>query len=538
MCEIVILESQKSRRYNKTTFRESPPPQITMTLKFVPVRKEDEKNAGGLPTVKVPVVQRPATVKVPVVNPVPVKSSVVRRPPIQLPVVSLPATKSPAVQTSPPSTDGGQAPAKNGNNKGKGPANKPKHSSVSGPSHPEPIRRVSVKPGPTKVRVPKVVRFDFDETRNTAMEVIVAKTEDKKPYAHRLTSSSDSSDDSFTDSPSPTSTPTFHSYHHRKTPGPNFVETQPSRKSVRFSPYTKDNKSSRSMDRNTYQAGDNMSRKPSGKMATAGALGSANQTENPNSKTFRPSKVATDDTSPAHHRNGSTASSGPKYLPESERNLEWTMDSDLESNIDPGDCVWDSDDDDAWSLEHYGSPRPGKALEPIFVIRTSKNAPSSPPKPAASSSGKPLEPILVYQPKSKDSSAAPPTPKKQLEPVFILRDASTANLKEPVFIWRPSSDINKETKCLYENKPAGLDFVAQRTTTAKSVTFAPHFQHFSATDQPNTNVNTGPARDYAKKSHRRRSTTPHRSPLNRPAIIIEEDEEEETPAPGVSWRDV
>lgn len=558
MCEIVILESKRSRRYYQTPFDESPLPQKIMTLKIVPAHKEEEKKADGPPIVQVPAIQQPAAAAPPVVNAPAAKSSVVQSAPIRLPVVSRPVAKSPAVFPSPPpssSNGGGQSLAKNGKKKEEPTATKSKRSPASEPSPPEIIRRVNVTPVPNKARVPKVVRFALDETRNTAMKKIDAKEEDKRPYAQSPTSSSDdSSDDSFTDPPSPVSPTTFQSYFDRKTPSPSFLETQPARRSVRFSPHAKDDRSFSSMERNAFQAGDNMSRNNSGNMVPAGPPGSPYQTANPTSETFQHSKAAPDLTSPVRQRSDSVTSSEPKYLPDPDSDSDWNVDSDLESYIDPGECVVNSDADDDWNSESYGSSRSRKPLEPIFMYRPTNKASVSSPKPSTSSSGKPLEPVFMHRSKSK-ASASPARsssspPQKPLEPVFVYRTKGQSS-KEPVFVWRPSSDVKKETKFTHGGNPDGLP---ASTYTTKNVAASPLLQPKQqqlATDGTDTNTGSrGAARDHHSKKDRhsaKTSKSTRRSSrnlnANPPSVIHEEDEGEGPVAHfdkdlGVSWRDI
>ncbi|MCJ1429848.1 hypothetical protein MMC29_007763, partial [Sticta canariensis] len=468
MCEIVILESKRSRRYSKTPFGESPPPQTTMILRVVPVSEEKGRRAAAKGPVVYPLAAKSSAVKAPVVNPPAVKSSAVKLP-VKLPVVYRPATKSPDVQTPPPSNDDGQPSANNGYKKDHSPVTTPEDSSESEPSPPEKIRRVRVTPEPNKVRVPKIVRFAFDETRNTAMEEIDAKVLRRR--ALHPTSSSDSSDSSdssiqsFTDSPTAISPQTFGPCLGQTTSGPSSQETSRARNSERSSSSTKDDRSFRSKEWNAFQAGDNMSRNSSGKMKA------------------------------------------DMYLPDTDSD-EWDLESDVESNIDPGDCIVDPDDD-GWKSNNYRSSRLGKGAEPIFVMRSRDKRSSSASAPTVSSSS---------------------IPKKRLEPVFICRSKGDLPSKDPLFVWRPSSDIDKECRVMYEKRPAAVDDF-HTITNKQNVAPSPQLQQHQqpATDQTNATTSRSRAvRDSWMDHHRHKST--HRSSHNRsrnpPSIIHEEDEEE------------
>lgn len=490
MCEIVILESKGCGRYHRPPSEDSPspPPVRTMVLEIVPVRKGEEKNAVELPTVKVPVV------KAPVVNPAAIKSSAVKLP-IKLPSVNLAALRTPAVQSTPsppPSNGGGPRTAKNKNENKKrnAPATKPTHS----PSPPQITSRIKVRPPPTKPRVPKIVRFAFDKTRNTAMEEI-------NQYAE--SSSDDTSEESFADPPDPTYQREFNSYHQYQTLGP------PETKSVRFAPSTKDNhRPSRSMAWNRFQADDKWSGSSSATLVDAGAPGTRYQKANPTSTTAQHPKVDNDLTSQARHGNDHTAPSKPMYLPDPDSD-SWDSDSDLASYIDPGDCVVDRDDD-GWDV-------PGQPPAPIFVYRSTKQASSAEPttsKKPSSAGKKPVEPIVMHEP------TPTPTKKKFLEPVFIYRNPGAPPGTEPVFVWRPSSDVNKETKCTHGECP--IDWERLRTGAKKS-----RPRHPPATD------NT------------RRSDKPHhRSSKPRSSRRHHHDDAEDLAAQfgrtrwGLSWRDV
>lgn len=478
MCEIVILEPKRSRRYGKTPFGESPPPQTIMIVKVVPVSKEEGKRA--------PVPQQSSAVKAPIVNPPAVKSSAVRTPVI-LPVVYRPATKSSDVQT-PPSNDDGQPSANKGDQKDHSPATTSEDSSDSEPSPAEKIRRVR------KVRVPKIVRFAFDETRNTAMEEIDVKALRRRalcPTSSSVSSDiSDSSDPSFTDSPTAISPQTFGRYLDQTTSGPSSQETSRARNSVRFSSSTKDDRSFRSEEWNAFQAGDKMSRSSFGKMAA------------------------------------------DMYLPDPDSD-EWDVDSDCDSYIDPGDCIVDSDDD-GWKSNNYRSSTLGKGAEPIFVMQSKDKGSSSASTPTVSSASTP-------------TASSSSNPKKRLEPVFIVRSKGDLPSKDPLFLWRPSSDVNKECRVLYEKGPAAQDHF-HTITNKQNVAPSPQLQQHRqpATDQTNANTSrSGAARDSSRNHHRHEST--HRSSRNlsrNPPSIIHEEDEEEVPRrqyhtnSGYYWRDV
>ena len=561
------------------------------------------------PVVKPPVVM-PPVVNRPVVKPPEVKPPVVKpvvRLPIKVPVVTRRAAKSPVVNT-PPSTNGegqsGSSPAENGNSQRKPSAAKPKPSSTLKPAPPKTTQRTKVTPAPTKPRSPKVVRFALDEiTSNSDSD-----------------SSDDPSDDSFTDTDSPATTRTTSqsNLHRTKT------KDQRVRKSVRFTPDTKDNEPSSKMDRNSSQTGPNMGRKSSGKAVRSGAPASNHQmpyqaggyrrsgymesshagenrhpsghgmpsgtsafafqtpnqpgnnqysgyneqnsaqggdkwshhssetlvpsgasefaflTAKPTSEAVQHPNVAADLTNPARLRSGSVdsaASREPQYAPDNDLDDSWS-DSDLASNIDPGDSVFDSDDDD-WNVEGWTTPSPH---QPIFVFQSTKEAASSTSKPKASSSKRPIPPVFMYLPEgasrapsSSSRSSAPP--QNRLEPVFVYQP--TGSSKEPVFVWRPSTDVKKETKATHGDRPAGFDFLP---SPAKNVAASPPpvqqqaqpHQQSATTDKTNAANTTSSGRAARGRSgkqtrHSDNVGSRHRRHFSRsanpPSIIHEEDED-------------
>lgn len=522
-------------------------------MRLVQVPKKEEKNAPEQPTFKVPVLQQP-----PIVNPPSVKPSAVKLP-IKIPVANLPVATSPTVQTSSVSDDGDQPSAKNRNMKSNQSATKSKRSSAFEPSPPEIIRRVNVTPAPTKVRVPKVVRFAFDITRNTAMEKIDTKAEDRthrRQYAESSTSSSslDSSDDSFSHPPTTNIPPTFHSYRDQTPPGPSsFLETQPARKSVHFSPSTKHNSSFLRKNWNIFQA-DNMSHDSSDTMVNDGAPGPAHQTANPTWETSQPSNVATDLTGPFDHGIGSTASSEPIYLPDPYDDLDW--DSECDSFTDPTDCVVDPEDD-AWNSDGAGSTGFRELPEPKYVFRSLEEAYAVISKePDESSSGKPLEPIFILQPKGKASRPKPSKPPQEpLEPVFIYRNKEDPDLKDPLFVWRPSTDIDRKLRCTHGDNPF-IKYPDSAPPKGTSYSQPQPQQPPATSNTTNTANNTTNTKDIKKTSssssssnngtrrhHRHRTSTSSRhgnnsrNNRNPPSTINEED------GPGsmrgiFSWRDI
>ncbi|MCJ1461680.1 hypothetical protein MMC07_000277 [Pseudocyphellaria aurata] len=143
--------------------------------------------------------------------------------PLNVPVVNRRTTKSSDVQNPPPSNGGGQPVTKNGHNTGA------KHPPASEQFLPKTSRRVTVKRAPATHRMPKVVKCAFDETRNTAKEPI------DRPFFWGPTSSSssDATEDSFTEASTPVTPPTPQFGFDQTTPKPSYVVPQPAPKSLR-----------------------------------------------------------------------------------------------------------------------------------------------------------------------------------------------------------------------------------------------------------------------------------------------------------------
>lgn len=441
-------------------------------------------------------------------------------------------------QTPPPSHGGGQPATKNGHNQGKPSHTRPKHPSASPPMT---GRRVKVKPAPATHRPPKVVRFAFDETRNTAMETIV------RPYFRGppSSSSSDPTDDSFTETSSlitpitPITPPTPQFGFDQTTLGPSYVDSQPAPKPVRFAP---DHTSFRNMEWNAVPASNKMSRKASVKNWIDAAPEPAYQTAHPTPQTFQPPKVPAKLISPVRGGKGVVAPSESMYLPDSDSDL-WNSDSDLDSFIDPGDCVVTSDEN-GWHWHDYESSQ--KSGQPIFIIQSTESKASHSPSPAK----KPLEPVFIYRKKGQSAASC---------------------LKNPLFVWRPSSDVKKETRTTHGSPPPGFSkYFATFHTTTEDKPSSPqrshHKHHRPTNDETTANASSGSRaeRDHSKKRTHRHDSIPSKpthshssrhshSTRNRkpPSVISEEDtdddedEDDDDDAEeavgtglGVTWRDV
>ncbi|MCJ1469306.1 hypothetical protein MMC07_007939 [Pseudocyphellaria aurata] len=487
MCEIVIGEPKRSRQYNKTT----PPPPEKFTVRIVRVPTAEETDTGERPVVKLPVIDQPAAVNLSVAN-LPGKLSRVKTS-----AVKLQAKKSSAEIMNPPPSNGGDQPT---TKSGGSVHTRAKHPPASQHPLPQTGRRATVKRAPATNRMPKVVRFAFDETRNTAMELI------DRPIFRGPTSSS-SSDGSFTEASTLVTPPTPQFGFDQAALRPSYVEPRLTSKSVRFAP---GHTSPRTMEWNAGPASDKMSRNASVKNWINAAPGPAYQTAHATT----PTKVSAKHISPARVGDGVIEPREPMYLPDSDSDM-WDVDSDLDSFIDHGD--WTPSDNGWHWNDHYKIFKP---REPAFAFQSTDKASSSLRSPKTSSSRKSRNPKTVYQSESK-ASPSPLPAKKPLEPVFVYRkkgESVASCMENPVFVWRPSSDVKKETRTTHGSPPAALfKYFDPFSTTVEDRPSSSQRRHHKHR-QPTTDETTANASSSGRAKRDHSKKTRHDSTTHLPAI--------------------